>query len=251
LLAPLLPVLREVVSDPAELKLVEQLAQWTGDYPLDSTSATLFNQFLFNLADATMHDELGNDFFETLLSTRVIDAALPRLAANADSPWWDNRNTLGKETRADTVKVAWQASLTHLKSTLGADFTQWQWGKAHTLTHGHPLGQQKPLDRIFNVGPFAAPGTHEVPNNLSAKIGPAPWPVTYGPSTRRLIDFADPAHSLTVNPVGQSGVPFDRHFEDQAEAYIEGVYFQAHLNDEEVSANTRSTLKLLPARSAQ
>ncbi|RAI70245.1 penicillin acylase family protein [Pseudomonas fluorescens] len=251
LLAPLLPVLREVVKDPAELKLVEQLAQWKGDYPLDSTSATLFNQFLFNLADATMRDELGNDFFETLLSTRVIDAALPRLADTADSPWWDNRSTLGKETRADTVKAAWQASLAHLKSTLGADASQWQWGSAHTLTHGHPLGQQKPLDLFFNVGPFAAPGSHEVPNNLSAKIGPAPWPVTYGPSTRRLIDFADPAHSLTVNPVGQSGVLFDRHFDDQAEAYIEGVYFQAHLNDEEVTANTRSTLKLLPARAAQ
>lgn len=250
LLAPLLPVLREVVSDPAELKLVEQLAQWQGDYPLDSTSATLFNQFLFNLADATMRDELGNDFFETLLSTRVIDAALPRLAASADSPWWDNRSTLGKETRADTVKSAWQASLAHLKSTLGVDASQWQWGSAHTLTHGHPLGQQKPLDLFFNVGPFAAPGTHEVPNNLSAKIGPAPWPVTYGPSTRRLIDFADPAHSLTVNPVGQSGVLFDSHYDDQAEAYIEGMYFQAHLNDEEVIANTRSTLKLLPARAA-
>ncbi|MBV7571424.1 penicillin acylase family protein [Pseudomonas sp. PDM32] len=248
LLAPLLPVLREVLSDPAELKLVEQLAQWKGDYPLDSTSATLFNQFLFNLADATMHDELGNDFFETLLSTRVIDAALPRLAASADSPWWDNRSTLGKETRADTVKAAWQASLAHLKSTLGADASQWQWGSAHTLTHGHPLGQQKPLDLVFNVGPFAAPGSHEVPNNLSAKIGPAPWPVTYGPSTRRLIDFADPAHSLTINPVGQSGVVFDSHYDDQAEAYIEGMYFQAHLNDEEVTANTRSTLKLLPAR---
>ncbi|WP_458726042.1 penicillin acylase family protein [Pseudomonas gregormendelii] len=246
LLAPLLPVLREVVSDPAELRLVEQLARWQGDYPLDSTSATLFNQFLFNLTDATMHDELGDGFFETLLSTRVIDAALPRLAASADSPWWDNRDTLVRETRADTVKVAWQASLAHLRNTLGADFAQWQWGKAHTLTHGHPVGQQKPLDQVFNIGPFAAPGTHEVPNNLSAKIGPAPWPVTYGPSTRRLIDFADPAHSLTVNPVGQSGVPFNSHYEDQAEAYIEGVYFQAYLNEEEVAANTRSTLKLVP-----
>ena len=246
LLAPLLPVLREVVSDPAELRLVEQLAQWQGDYPLDSTNATLFNQFLFNLTDATMHDELGDGFFDTLLSTRVIDAALPRLAASADSPWWDNRDTLVKETRADTVKVAWQASLVHLRNTLGADFAQWQWGKAHTLTHGHPVGQQKPLDQVFNVGPFPAPGTHEVPNNLSAKIGPAPWPVTYGPSTRRLIDFADPAHSLTVNPVGQSGVPFNSHYEDQAEAYIEGVYFQAYLNEEEVAANTRSTLKLVP-----
>lgn len=250
-LAPLLPVLREVVSDPAQLKLVEQLAQWPGDYPLDSVSATLFNQFLYDLADAAMRDELGNDFFETLLSTRVIDAALPRLAANADSPWWDNRKTPNKETRADIVKAAWQASMAHLKQTLGNNPAEWQWGTAHTLTHGHPLGQQKPLDRIVNVGPFAAPGSHEVPNNLSAKLGPAPWPVTYGPSTRRLVDFADPAHSLTINPVGQSGVPFDSHYDDQAEEYVEGMYVQAHFSEEEVTANTRSTLKLLPARAAQ
>ncbi|MEG0120620.1 MAG: penicillin acylase family protein [Pseudomonas sp.] len=248
LLAPLLPVLREVVSDPAQLKLVSQLAQWPGDYPLDSVSATVFNQFLYDLADAAMRDELGNDFFDTLLSTRVIDSALPRLAANGDSVWWDNRNTPNKETRADTVRAAWQASMKHLKLTLGDDTSGWKWGTAHTLTHGHPLGQQKPLDRIFNVGPFAAPGSHEVPNNLSAKIGPAPWPVTYGPSTRRLVDFADPAHSLTINPVGQSGVPFDRHYDDQAEAYVDGIYVQAHFSDEEVTANTRSTLKLLPAR---
>lgn len=248
LLAPLLPVLREVVSDPQEQKWVEQLAQWPGDYPLDSTSATLFNQFLFNLADAALHDELGDGLFETALSTRVIDAALPRMAASKDSPWWDDRTTLGTETRADTVKKAWDKSLAHLKVTFGDDATQWQWGKAHTLTHGHPLGLQKPLDRIFNVGPFAAPGTHEVPNNLSAKIGPAPWPVTYGPSTRRIIDFADPTHSVTINPVGQSGVPFDKHYEDQAEAYIEGLYHQAHLAEEEVTANTHGTLKLLPAR---
>lgn len=250
-LAPLLPVLREVVSDPAQLKLVEQLAQWPGDYPLDSVSATVFNQFLYDLADAAMRDELGNDFFETLLSTRVIDAALPRLAANADSPWWDNRNTPNRETRADIVKAAWQASMAHLKQTLGDNPSDWQWGTAHTLTHGHPLGQQKPLDRIVNVGPFAAPGSHEVPNNLSAKLGPAPWPVTYGPSTRRLVDFADPAHSLTINPVGQSGVPFDSHYDDQAEEYVEGMYVQAHFSEEEVTANTRSTLKLLPARAAQ
>ncbi|WP_338508136.1 penicillin acylase family protein [Pseudomonas poae] len=241
LLAPLLPVLREVVKDPAQLRLVEQLAVWKGDYPLDSTSATLFNQLLFNLAEAAFQPKLGDALFKTLLSTRVIDAALPRLAASADSPWWDGK-------RADTVKRAWDNSLSHLKATFGEDPTQWQWGKAHTLTHGHPLGSQKPLDQIVNVGPFPAPGTHEVPNNQSAPIGPAPWPVTYGPSTRRLIDFADAAHALTINPVGQSGVPFDAHYSDQAQTYIEGGYEQAHFSDEEVTANTRGTLKLLPAR---
>ncbi|WP_085594372.1 MULTISPECIES: penicillin acylase family protein [unclassified Pseudomonas] len=248
LLAPLLPVLREVVVAPEELKLMEQLAQWQGDYPLESTSATLFNQFLFELARAAFHEKLGDAYFDALIQARVVDAALPRLAADPDSPWWDDRTTAQRESRADTVKQAWRASIDHLKRTLGPNPTQWRWGSAHTLTHGHPLGMQKPLDRVFNVGPLEAPGSHEVPNNLTSKIGPAPWAVVYGPSTRRIIDFADPAHSLTINPVGQSGVLFDKHYDDQAEAYIEGVYQQAHFSEEEVTANTRSTLKLLPAR---
>ncbi|KMN17428.1 penicillin acylase family protein [Pseudomonas weihenstephanensis] len=245
-LKPLLPVLRKGVSDPAELKLVEQLAQWKGDYPLDSTSATLFNQLLFSLADAAMHDELGDAFFDILLTTRVIDEALPRLVASPDSPWWDNRHTLANETRADTVNVAWRNSLVQLKATLGDDPAQWQWGRAHTLTHEHPLGKQKPLDWLFNVGPFAAPGSHEVPNNLSAKLGPAPWAVGYGPSTRRLIDFAEPTHTLSINPVGQSGVPFDKHYKDQAQSYIEGRYDKPYMEDADVQLNTRSTLRLMP-----
>ena len=245
-LKPLLPILRKGVSDPAELKLVEQLAQWKGDYPLDSTSATLFNQLLFSLADAAMHDELGDAFFDILLTTRVIDEALPRLVASPDSPWWDNRHTLTKETRADTVNVAWRNSLVQLKATLGDDPAQWQWGRAHTLTHEHPLGKQKPLDWLFNVGPFAAPGSHEVPNNLSAKLAPAPWAVGYGPSTRRLIDFAEPTHTLSINPVGQSGVPFDKHYKDQAQSYIEGRYDKPYMEDADVQLNTRSTLRLMP-----
>ncbi len=81
----------------AELKLVEQLAQWKGDYPLDSTSATLFNQFLFNLADATMHDELGNDFFETL-------ALDPGDRCRAASPGGERRIRRGGTTATPSAR---------------------------------------------------------------------------------------------------------------------------------------------------
>lgn len=247
-LTPLLPVLRSVVTDPKELALLEQLGNWKGDYSVDSTSATIFNQMIYQLADGALRDELGDNFFNNLISTRSFDVALPLLAADADSPWWDNRSTPAKESRADIVKAAWQASLAHLKSTLGDDPAQWKWGKAHTLTHGHPLGSQKLLAGLFNVGPFAAPGSHEVPNNLTAPVGPAPWGVVYGPSTRRLIDFADPAHSLGINPVGQSGVPFDPHYGDQAQTYVQGGYVPQHFEESEVAANTKGTLKLVPAK---
>ncbi|HEX8596526.1 MAG TPA: penicillin acylase family protein [Pseudomonas sp.] len=248
ILTPLIPVLRSVISDPEEQALVERLASWKGDYSLDSVGATLFNQFLFDLTEETFHDELGDGLFETLLSTRVIDAALPRVAADASSPWWNNRNSPTPESRANTVKVAWHASVSHLKSTYGVNPDEWLWGKAHTLTHAHPLGSQKLLGTLFNVGPFAAPGTHEVPNNLSARIGPAPWPVTYGPSTRRIIDFADPPHSAGINPVGQSGVPFDKHYSDQAQTYIKGGYVQQYLSEGDVAGHTEGTLRLVPGR---
>ena len=61
-----------------------------------------------------------------------------------------------------------------------------------------------------------------------------------------MIDFADTAHGLTINPVGQSGVPFDKHYSDQAQAYIEGDYDITHIDDTEIQANTRSMLRLVP-----
>ncbi|WP_068825301.1 penicillin acylase family protein [Pseudomonas sp. BMS12] len=247
LLAPILDDLRHAAESDDERALVEQLAKWDGSHPLDSIAATLFNQLTYELANQAMRDELGDAFFDSLLQTRVLDVALPRLTADADSAWWDKRGTAVVESRRDTVAAAWRHSVAHLQQTFGNDSNQWQWGKGHTLTHQHPLGAQKPLDLLFNVGPFAAPGGHEVPNNLSHRVGPAPWSVVYGPSTRRLIDLADASKGLGINPVGQSGVPFDEHYADQAEAYIQGQYVPMHLSEEDVRANTRSTLSLQPA----
>ncbi|CAG8864508.1 Acyl-homoserine lactone acylase QuiP [Pseudomonas fluorescens] len=243
-LGPLMSTLRDIAGDDQEKALVEELAAWRGDYPLDSTSATLFNQFLYELAYTALHDDLGDTWFGVLINTRAIDAALPRLAADPESPWWNQHGSTERSDRTYVVRQAWQRTLMHLRERFGDDPAAWQWGKAHTLTHNHPLGMQEPLNLLFNVGPFAAPGSHEVPHNLSAKIGPAPWPVTYGPSTRRLIDFADAGQALTINPVGQSGVLFDAHYGDQARDYVEGKYHKAQMG----ASPAGTALQLVPAR---
>jgi penicillin amidase len=246
-LQPLVPVLNEIVTDPLEHALLESLYRWDGSHSVNSITPTVFNQLLYELARGTLADEMGEVQFKNLLGTHALDLALPRLAADASSPWWDKSNTPQVESRADTLKVVWRAAIDHLQATLGQDPTDWGWGKAHTLTHRHLLAAQKPLGLLFNVGPFAAPGGRELPNNLSQPIGPAPWAVTYGPSTRRLIDFADPMHSLGINPVGQSGVLFDRHYRDQAQSFIDGVYAPQYLSEVDVMANASSTLTLTPA----
>jgi penicillin amidase len=108
------------------------------------------------------------------------------------------------------------------------------------------MGTQKPFDWLFNVGPFPAPGGREVPNNLSTPIGPAPWAVKQGPSARRIVDFADANRARGIIPVGQSGVWFDAHYKDQAEAYMVGGYMPQYLKEQDVVANTRDTLTLKP-----
>jgi penicillin amidase len=246
-LRPLLPLLRELASDSVERALVDQLAEWDGRHHPASIAPTLYNQLVFELAKAALADELGEVQFGNLLRTRAIDHALPRLAADARAPWWDNRRTQQKESRNDIVQQAWRAALEHLQSLRGVALPGWTWGKNHTLTHGHPLGRIKPLDRLLNVGPLPAPGGREIPNNMAHPIGPAPWSVVYGPSTRRLIDFADAGKALGINPVGQSGVWADRHYADQAQDFIAGRYRPMHLLPADVKAATRSTLVLTPA----
>ncbi|WP_181880650.1 penicillin acylase family protein [Ectopseudomonas mendocina] len=246
LLAPIFDELRSAAADDQERALVEQLAQWDGGHTLDSVAATLFNQLTYQLAHEAMADELGEAFFDSLLQTRALDTALPRLTANADSPWWNRQGSEQRESRVQIVAEAWRASLKHLHSVLGDDVESWAWGRGHTLTHNHPLGQQQPLAWLLNIGPLAAPGGHETPNNLSHKIGPAPWPVVYGPSTRRLVDLGDADKALGGIPVGQSGVPFDAHYGDQAAAHVAGEYQPQHLSEADVKANSQGTLTLLP-----
>lgn len=247
-LEPLLPVLQTLVTNLDEKALLDSLARWNGKHAVNSVAATVYNQLLFELARGAMADEMGEAQFKNLLGTRALDSALPRLAANASSPWWDNRATPAVESRADTLKLVWRATISHLQTKLGKDSSEWTWGRTHTLTLNHPLAAQKPLDKLFNTGPFAAPGGRELPNYMGGAIGPAPWAVVTGPSTRRVIDFADTSKAMGINPLGQSGVLFDEHYRDQASTFIAGGYVPQHLSEADVAANTRSTLTLAPAR---
>lgn len=246
ILKDMMPILKSVTTDPYEKAFLEPLELWDGDYSRDSMAALLFTQLTYELARAALADEMGEVQFKNLLKTFALDSALPRLVVDANSPWWDNINTKPVENRFETVRIAWVNTIKHLESIYGKDLLLWRWGNAHTLTHVHPLGMQKPLDRIFNVGPFKVAGGRETPNNLNVNMGPGPWPVKSGPSTRRVIDFAQPDKSIGINPVGQSGVLFDKHYDDQAALFSEGLYMRQYLSAADVKAQTITTLTLRP-----
>ncbi|MFO1262044.1 MAG: penicillin acylase family protein [Rhodoferax sp.] len=245
-LADLMPILKAVTTDAYDKAFLEPLAVWDGDYTRDSVAALLFTQLMYELAHAAMADELGEVQFNNLARTFALDHALPRLVADANSPWWDNVNTKEKEGRFETVRVAWTNTLRHLEGAIGSDLLQWKWGLNHTLTHVHPLGMQKPLDKLFNIGPFMVAGGRETPNNMNYQLGTGPWAVKSGPSTRRVIDFAQPDQAIGINPVGQSGVLFDKHYADQAGYFAEGLYMRQFFSAADIKAHAEGTLILQP-----
>jgi penicillin amidase len=245
-LSGLLPMMEQLITDPVDRAFLEPLQKWDGCYESNSVAASLFSQLSYELAKAVFEDELGAEQFNNLLNSPMLDHALPLLAASPDSPWWDNVKTPQKENRFETVRIAWSNTLQHMRKLYGASLLDWTWANTHTLTHVHPLGTQKPYDRLFNVGAFAVPGGRETPNNLSSSVGPAPWAVSYGPSTRRVIDFGSPGKSVGINPVGQSGVLFDSYYSDQAERFAQGVYVRQRLYPADITSHTQSTLTLVP-----
>jgi len=247
ILDELLPVLDQVLTDANERAFMEPLRKWDGCYTETSVAATLFSEFSYQLTRQLFADKLSEDQFQTLLQLPALDHALPRVAADVQSPWWDNTETPQTENRYESARLAWSATLAHLEKLYGTSLLDWTWGKTHQLTHLHLLGNRTPFAWMFNVGPFYVPGGRETPAHFSGPVGPAPWAVAFGPSTRTIVDFAEPSKALSINPVGQSGVWFDRYYADQARPFAQGEYQQAHSGEADVRVHTRSTLLINPA----
>ena len=235
-----------VNKDSLSSRAFEFFKAWNGDHLLESIGPTIFHTLHYNLAEMIYKDELGEDLFKAFLRTRLPDRSIEKIVDLKHSPWWDNVKTEKKETRKDILGAAWLKTLSHLQNLAGSDPAAWHWEKVHTVEYVHAIGRQKPFDKIFNIGPFKAEGSRDVPNYLGFRLTSAPHMITIGPSTRRIVDFAEPENSLGINPTGQSGYFFNENYADQAKMYIAGRYRRHLIDREEILDAKVSTLILNP-----
>jgi penicillin amidase len=227
-----------------EAKLLDRLTTWQGDYPLNSVEATIFSGWVYHYLENTFKDELGEELFAQFMNTHFLKRLIAPMAHNPGSVWWDDVSTPEKkETEQDMVLSAFQQTLNDLETAFGPDPENWTWNKVHTLEHGHPIGQVKALRSFFNVGPFPVIGSREVINNMNFGYdGSLEYKVGSGPSTRRVIDFSDVKNSMSILPTGQSGNPFSKHYEDQAEMYVQGKFRKMMLDQKEIAETAESVL---------
>lgn len=230
----------------SEKEAVNVLKSWKGTNNLEDVAPTIYNKWVYLYLKNTFEDEMGEDNFNMFLGVSVGKQVVANQIKNENSVWWDNIKTKNvKETRKDIVSKSFHEAVSDLQKQLGNTIADWKWGEVHTVEHEHPLGKVAALRGLFNVGPFASPGSNEVINNLFFGFtNEGKYYVKGGPSTRRIVDFSDIENSWSILPTGQSGNPFSKHYSDQAEMYNTGKFRKMKLNkDEIIKTSTKLVLK--------
>lgn len=228
-------------------RAMDILQLWDGENSVDGIASTIYHRVIYRYLENTFKDELGETLYNQLLSTHLIKRSIALQISNDNSVWWDDVVTeTVKESKTDIINKSFLEAINSLENQLGEDIINWNWGKVHTLEHGHALAAVESLKPYFNVGPFETGGTKEVIDNKAFDYNDSGlYEVKAGPSTRRIVDFSDVENSISILPTGQSGNPFSEHYDDQAEMYSKGEFRKMKMNKEEIIATSR-LLKIQP-----
>src|SRR5258708_187601 len=90
---------------------------------------------------------------------------LIRLLNEHDDSWFaDSTAPNGPGSWDQALSKAFHATIEDLQAKLGNDAARWKYGTIHKMTYTHPLGMVKPLDRIFNRGPYSVAGNIDTVN---------------------------------------------------------------------------------------
>ena len=216
------------------------LKKWNGSNNLKDIAPTIYNKWMYCYLKNTFQDELGEGDFNALLVTHIIKQVITTQSANETSVWWDNVTTKSKkETRSQILNQSYKEAIKALEKQLGSEVSNWTWNKVHTLENQHPIGKVALFRKFFNVGPFEIDGANEVINNqMFVYNDSGKYEVKAGPSTRRVIDFSDIENSYSILPTGQSGNPMSKHYNDQAEMYVQGKFRKMKMNKKEIIATS-------------
>ncbi|MBL0176928.1 MAG: penicillin acylase family protein [Ignavibacteria bacterium] len=210
--------------DPELTRVLARLERWDLRMTENSVSASIFNAVFVRLLHETFEDEMGPQLFSHYLRLSNIPVrVLPVLLADTATTWFDDVRTPGLETRDDILRKSVLLGVLDLARRLGPDMNTWTWGRLHTVTFKHPVGEIAPLDRLFNVGPLPVGGQTTTVNNGEYALAD-PFRAVVGPSLRIIMDLAALDTCLVTLTTGQSGQPLSAHYSDMAVLMQNGAY---------------------------
>ncbi|HKF36137.1 MAG TPA: penicillin acylase family protein [Ktedonobacteraceae bacterium] len=227
-------MLKIQVSTPLEKTALDVLRTWNYILAPDSAAAAIYITFLYKLErivfsalldgeESLMQSYLGVG--STMLAPLNAYASrdkplLIRLLNEHNDSWFaDSTAPDGPGSWDQALSKAFQAAIEDLRAKLGKDAARWKYGAIHKMTYSHPLGMVKPLDRIFNRGPYPIGGDIDTVN-MGKTLLNQPEKVVTVPSYRLIANLADLKASLSAHAPGQSGHPASKHYADFIKTWL-------------------------------
>jgi penicillin amidase len=243
----ILPYVRELSTPDARLsEAIGLLRGWDGRASRDSAGAALFEALRLHLVQETFADDLGAHLLRRAQGNLMV--SLGNLMPDASSAWFDNRYTPEVEDRDAILLAALEGAVDELSEAFGNNMARWRWGDMHTATfENQSLGQSGilPVELIFNRGPVEADGTLATINNTGYNPN-EPYAVQTVPSYRQVIDLGDFNRSVSIHTTGQSGHPFQAHYDDMIPMWRDGRYHPMLWARSAIEAAAEAHLALTP-----
>ena len=229
LLETLRPELEEIGRvEPALRQCVNLLDEWDHDCGTESAGAALFHVLYHRLMWNIWGKALGEELFASY--TEILNqpvAPLDDILTDPGSVWF--RDTTRKEVLAASLREANE----ELTKRQGLDPANWSWGRLHTLTLAHALGNNRWLAPFFSLGPFPVNGDGLTVSNTYYRHS-RPYDQVVGASHRMVVTLSNPIRSRFVTIPGQAGNPMSLHYRDQVEPWRTGRTIPSAESEEEM-----------------
>jgi penicillin amidase len=242
-------------DDPELLAVVEAMRKWDGDLSPTSPEASLYEVFYRRLILLITSPKLGDLAIRylgkgptpvlgesSIFGERAFEWLLHTLRQQK-SDWLESEEI---KQRTDLMLVALRQAVDELKGRFGAPVENWAWGKLHKIRFAHILGSVKPIDLIFNRGPYPVGGDSNTIWNTSTGYHDLGKDAMVGPPFRYIADLGDLEHCLGLLAPGQSGHPFSRHYADQLKSWFNRGYHPMVVNRQALEGVKEDKLVLVP-----
>jgi len=246
---PLLALLRELPPQGwLQERTMPYVRDWDGRYDAESAGAGIYETFCWRLAHNTLDDELGAGLVDAYLDACLDHrAVLERLAAQPDSPWFDDSRTPVREGRAESIARSFADALEWLGRRFGDLPYEWNWGRVHNVTFAHALSKEGTAQRLLlSRGAMRAGGGPGSVDAVAAGYGQrmAVSAVPY----RLVVDLGQGGQMRAMNSTGQSGNPLSVHYADMIQPWREGGYHPLLFEREAIGQAREAALTLAPVQ---
>jgi penicillin amidase len=210
-------------------QLINDLESWDGMMNPDSRGAAIASQMRGAFRTRILNAALGPDLaknYAWAMSETLID----RIATEQPREW------LPKEfsNYADLFRAVYDDARQNLTKTIGADESQWIWGKIAITRFPHPLAVVPLVGAQFVIAPFPQNGS-----GGSINVGSSV-------SMRLIADPSDWDKTQNGIPLGESGIPGNSHWKDQLDDWRKVTPRALPFSKGAVESATKETVVLAP-----